>query len=525
MRALLLLIFSTNLALAQVPSSSNLPLLLINTNNQFINNEPKINVQLIIKYNTNGSRNYLTDADYYNGPIGIESRGSSSSTFGKISYGFEILNTTNTEVDTPLLQMPAASDWILNASHSDKTFMRNVLPHVMYTKLGNYSPRAQYVEVILDSVYMGLYLLQEKIKRGGNRLDIAKLKNIDTTGVAVTGGYILKSDKQTGGNGNDYFTSNYFINNNTQQYGFFYEYPSSSKINSKQKNYIKSYVDSAEAALWSTTYTNTNTGYRAFFNTTTFIDYLIVNEYGKNPDTYILSTYFYKPKDDDGRKFCMGPVWDFDLAFKNSFYFDADVDTGYIYTDGNRISLFTRMMMDSSFKNELACKWQEARKSYLSTATLHAWVDSVALLLQESQTRNFALYPILGQNVYYNSFPYPLTFNDEVDSLKAWISRRGAWLDTKWKGVNCNPLAITENMATEAPSLYPNPFNSYLTITDIAPYKLLRVINILGQQVCIITIDKQSNTITIPTTTWQSGLYYLSAENENYAKKYKIVKN
>ena len=42
--------------------------------------------------------------------------------------------------------------------------------------------------------YFGLYTVEEKIKRGENRVDIVKLEPQITSAPAITGGYMLKID-------------------------------------------------------------------------------------------------------------------------------------------------------------------------------------------------------------------------------------------------------------------------------------------------------------------------------------------
>ena len=52
---------------------------------------------------------------------------------------------------------------------------------------------------MLNGSYRGLYLLEEKIKAGPNRVNINKIKPADNTYPEITGGYITKADKPTGG--------------------------------------------------------------------------------------------------------------------------------------------------------------------------------------------------------------------------------------------------------------------------------------------------------------------------------------
>lgn len=57
-------------------SSSNLPIVVINTNNQSIPNEPKVMADMGIIYNGTGIRNYMVDPfNHYNRKVGIEVRG------------------------------------------------------------------------------------------------------------------------------------------------------------------------------------------------------------------------------------------------------------------------------------------------------------------------------------------------------------------------------------------------------------------------------------------------------------------
>src|ERR1051325_729327 len=183
-------------------SSSNLPIVVINTNSQTIPDEPKITCGLGIIYNGIGVRNYLTDPfNNYNGKIAIEVRGSSSQMFPKKCFGFETLNTNGTKKDTLILGMPAEHDWILSASYSDKTFMRNFLSYKLYRDFGRYAPRTQFCELVIDGQYQGVYILMERIKRDKNRVDIAKLNNWENAGDSLTGGYIIKIDKMTGNSG------------------------------------------------------------------------------------------------------------------------------------------------------------------------------------------------------------------------------------------------------------------------------------------------------------------------------------
>ena len=97
--------------------------------------------------------------------------------------------------------MPIENDWILYAPYSDKALMRNFLTFDLGRKMGHYSPRTVYCELVINGDYKGIYILMEKIKRDNDRVDIAKLDSDDLAGDSLTGGYIIKIDKYTGTGG------------------------------------------------------------------------------------------------------------------------------------------------------------------------------------------------------------------------------------------------------------------------------------------------------------------------------------
>ncbi len=92
MRKLLLIqlvIFFASIAQAQIFTSSNLPIVIINTDNQqTIPDDPKIGASMKIIYHQDGSRNYMSDQSNplllnYDGRILIEVRGSTSQSLPK----------------------------------------------------------------------------------------------------------------------------------------------------------------------------------------------------------------------------------------------------------------------------------------------------------------------------------------------------------------------------------------------------------------------------------------------------------
>ena len=456
---------------AVVLTSSNLPIVVIDTRGVTIPDDPKISASLKIYNRGNGTRNFLTDAPQFNGNCGIEVRGSSSQQFPKKSYGFETWSINGTSIDTSLLGMPSESDWILNANYTDKSFLRNVMAYQLWHDMGHYSTRYHFVELIVNNQYQGIYILSEKIKRDKNRLNIAKLSNTQNSGDELTGGYIFKVDKQTGSGGSGW-NSSYLplANAGGQKIFFMFEYPSETDITSQQKIYLQSQVFNFETALKSSNFADTVNGYRKYASEKTFIDYFLVNEISKNVDGYRISTYLNKERDSKGGKIRMGPVWDYDIAWHNANYCEGDLTTGWAYqfpcTDDYWQVPFwwSRLLEDPLYKNHLACRWQSLRQTTLSNAWFDHYIDSIAGQLNEAQVRNFTQWPILGIYVWPNPWPYPSTYQGEVNALKTWIHNRLSWLDNNMPGT-CN-TTVSDGLA-ETPEtfrIYPNPVSDYLSV-------------------------------------------------------------
>ena len=216
---------------------SNLPIIIINTDNQTILDDPRVVCDMGIINNPHITNNSTDDYNEYDGKISIELRGSTSQSFPKKSYSFETQNVKGENNNISLLGLPEENDWILYAPYSDKTMLRNVLSYSLSEKMGNYAPRTRFCELIINNEYQGVYVLTEKIKRDKNRVNIKEIEEAD-----ITGGYIIKIDRPASGS----LESQWATNSTAVSGGTLYcqyHYPKSSDINDEQKEYIKNFID------------------------------------------------------------------------------------------------------------------------------------------------------------------------------------------------------------------------------------------------------------------------------------------
>ena len=183
---------------------TNLPIIVIDTQNQIILDDPPIICNMGIINNTNELNRLIDPFNDYNGKINLEIRGRSSQGAPKKSYRVETALANGENNNVSLLNLPKENDWILYGPYIDKTLARNVLAYELYREMGHYSSRSRYCELFINNEYQGIYILMEKLKRDNNRIDIEKISNNDETG-----GYIIEinhSDSSVLSN-NEYFVS------------------------------------------------------------------------------------------------------------------------------------------------------------------------------------------------------------------------------------------------------------------------------------------------------------------------------
>ncbi|MFO0357218.1 MAG: CotH kinase family protein [Sphingobacteriaceae bacterium] len=481
-------------------SSSNLPIVVVNTNSANIPAGTKITATMGVIYNGPNVTNYLSNPhNNYNGYIGIELRGQSSLTFPQKQYGLETRDGVGNNLDVSILGMPPENDWILYAPYNDKSLMRNVITYDLSRKMGRWASRGKMCELVLNGVYQGVYVFQEKIKRDTARVNISKLNPADTIGTQITGGYIINIDKDPAS-----WYSSILPNNSTnnQKIRFTCQEPDTVDIMKKQRKYIKDYVDSFEVALNGPNYQDPLIGYAKYVSVKSFVDYFIINELSKNVDGYRLSTYLYKEKITKGGQLKIGPVWDYNLAFKNANYCSGSTTSGWAYKFNTVCSNDTwqvpfwwdRLMTDSTFKNKLYCRYSELRASYLDTVSLFNTIDSISSLVNQAQVRHFKRFAILGTYVWPNPTPYAKTYAEELTIMKNWIKSRLTWLDANILSFGSCTVATTGlgNNSINEPHVvvYPNPVQDRALVNvkiSVPDHYTMKLYDLNGKLVKVVT--------------------------------------
>jgi len=445
--------------------SSNLPIVLIETNGQAIPDEPKITATMRIIDHGPGQINHLNDTpNHYDGFIGIELRGSSSLDLSdKKPYSVETRDAAGEDLDFPLLGMPAESDWVFLAPFADKSLIRDVLTLELARRIMPWASRTRFVELMLNGSYEGIYIVVEKIKRDKNRVDISKLEEADIAGDDLTGGYILKIDKTTGAPSAGWqspygapFNPYYQI-----------EYPKLEDIRPEQSAYIRDWISDFELTMSSPDYDDPDHGYAQYLDIESFVDFAIINEITKNVDGYRLSSYLYKDKDSKSDLLYAGPVWDFNIALGNANYCGGDTYYGWAI-DFNDLCpsdywgipfWWSRLWDTPSFRAKVQARWFELRAGAFSNTAVHGLVDSLLGVVEQAQVRNFQRWPVLNYWVWPNAYCCG-SYQQHTNYLENWLDNRIAWLDG-----SMTTLYVGEYIPDEyfKPAVVPNPNNGSMT--------------------------------------------------------------
>ena len=503
--------------------NSKLPIVKITTIGS-INAETPISGELGIIKNESGNNNFFDFPNEYAGKINIKYRGQSSLWFDKKNYSIEMQDGLGNDLDTSFLNFPKEEDWILHGPYADKSLMRNVLTMDLARKMGQYASRTEYVDLFINGDYLGIYVLMEKIKRDKERVDIAKLKTTDIEGVELTGGYIFKIDK-----GEPDWLSRYNIFQDVNKLTYQLVYPDIDKVQPEQFAYIQSYVDSFERAMVNPNLTYGGKAFDDYIDLTSFAEAHLLNELGRNVDGYRLSSYFHKQKDNDGGKIIAGPVWDFNLAFRNADYCNGADTEGLIFDrlcDGGYPFWWNILLENERFQSTVRCRWEELRTTSFHTDSIFAFMDNQVTNIAPSINQNFDRWRILGNYLWPNPLPLANTYDQEINLLKQWLTARLTWMDNNI-GSNFQMIVNTEEIEKTTPfKVVPNPASDQirLLIADNLRSNIEAVfmVNSIGQRIQLPYIPNHLNFDISHLTT---GLYFIEIQIEKQIFVQKLIRN
>lgn len=360
-----------------------------------------------------------SDTTFYDS-VQIRGRGNTTWTLPKKPYRIKFPRKTR------LLgsREAKAKDWVLLANAGDKLLLRNALA----TCVGKFmqmpfNPCFQFVDLYLNGNYDGNYQLTDQMEVHKGRIEIARQDTIVTDPTTdISGGYFLEPEGNTASDGL-YFMSKQGCHIRVHD-------PKPDVINTKQLNYIKAYINKFETALYGDDFTHEKRGYRQYTDTTSLIDWYLVQEISANPDGFWCS-YIYKDRASEILHF--GPIWDFDICWNNcSRMGDVTQRLAIQFGYGSNYTIkgwYTRMWADPWFKHAVYNRFEQLRNQGLDERML-CFVDSMAEVIRPSRIENYKRWSI--SNKVYDEVYLFNTYDEYVENIKSFITAHNRYLSSEF---------------------------------------------------------------------------------------------
>lgn len=262
-----------------------------------------------------------------------------------------------------------------------------------------WTPAYEYVNLVFNGEYRGLYMLIESVERNVDcRLNVA-----NTGYIFEYDAYWWKEDKKI--NSKFYYAMQYT-----------YKYPDSDKVTDDQHAYITEVVKNFEESLQKGNYDDC-------IDVNSFATWMLGHDLLGCNDGAGSNMYLTKFDNTSETKIMMGNMWDFDSALKKSGQWDSLHDRW-----------FFKLLFNSNNKRFITAykrKWEELEP------TLFSQMDSFLNdLAQSGECEALDKSLLLNQEVTGADIKY-VPVVDTINSFKQWFSSRRTWLDeqiSKLKG-------------------------------------------------------------------------------------------
>lgn len=327
--------------------------------------------------------------------LSIRGRGNTSWTdMPKKSYKIEFINKQ------AMLGMPEDRDWALIANYADKTLLKNFITYKLSSWLdADYTPYCKFVELYINRLYLGAYLITETIKK--NRLHFVD---------------------------DDSFLAEYDIHYKEKNQVIFLEesqkpvsvhYPKAASPTTL--NILKEHLDSLNALIKNGQLDPGSLN--KWIDLDSYFLFYWVQEFSENRDGNFDTSVFFTWT--IGEPLKMGPLWDFDLAYNgHPNTLTQDPEKWFIRNYYWNYYLFK----DSLFKSDAYSYWKKHRDVFEKTIdSLYVYCDKISGVAKN----NFKRWPILSDT---NSRFHQESFTSHkaaVEALASWIDKRIQWIDQK----------------------------------------------------------------------------------------------
>ena len=278
-------------------------------------------------------------------------------------------------------------DWllILDESLSAKTgFKLNELCGMQWT------PAYEYVNLILNGEYKGLYMLCESVKRNSRcRL------NVDKTG------FIFEFDAY-------WWNENVYVESTLKRHpmNYTFKYPDENEFTEDSRAYFTEMIHQVESSVKDGTYAD-------YIDVNSFVTWLLAQDILGNMDAGGSNFYLSKFDNSDQTKVAFALLWDFDMIFV------CQEQWGSVHE--YRWFFYEYLLSNEAFIKAYVAKWQEISPTIF---------DQLFSYLEDYAASEEA--PAFNQSVELDNQLWDedrRTASERTQGIISWLTRRKAWMD------------------------------------------------------------------------------------------------
>ena len=334
--------------------------------------------------------------------VNIKGRGNSSWKFPKKPFRLKF------DEKVSLLDMHKDKSWVLIPNYNDKSMLRNSLAFYM-SSISNldYTPECHFVELIFNNKHWGTYQLCEKVKISNHRVAVGD------------DGFLLEIDSRAPSEADSRYFAVSHIENVVNIKDPEVAYGDASY------NYARDFVIKADNALFGNNFTDPKTGWQAYMDMDSFVDWYLIQEIGKNLDgCFDTSCYMHLAR---GGKLMMGPIWDMDVAYGNMNQANQSCyrPTGFHIKNAQ---WYARLFRDPAFVKRVK---ERFNYFYRHQNDILANVNADAQYLKLSAQENDNVWHLFNVMTWPNYNIWG-SYQNEVQELKTWFTTRMEWLKTEF---------------------------------------------------------------------------------------------
>lgn len=353
----------------------------------------------------------------YSGTGSIKGRGNTSWGQPKKPYSIKLSSKQS------LLDIPKTKKYAIVPGYADESLMRNLVTYKIAALLSGieYTPKCEFVEVYLNGAYNGIYTLVERVGFESNKLDYDEADEND-----LTGAYLIEKDidGKIDFSEDQWFNCPYWANQSRDFFVLKDPEPEDSALLDQMLDYLEQHMQKLHDSIMGTS----DESYTQYVDEESWMDYIIIQELTKNIDGNLKTSCYMLKKSEDDHIYMTAP-WDFDLAYGNANWDNADYQHNDYYDCPSGTGTTGFMVINSScpWFDHLYDDYPEFRNALIERYNSYR---NTLIVQMRSLMNEQAAY--LSQNTDRNDSRWGTDFSGGVDTLMNWFDGRINWLDRQW---------------------------------------------------------------------------------------------